>query len=183
MTDQEIKSYVGKTICIRGTQHVCVAAGMQQLMLLQLDSKGNPIQYIVAHSPSLYKGELVWDAGDYFIAAVYGACEDSDPMIRAIRGAALAMQSNTLYVAMADDDIGCRCVGAFTHIDMAMSALDKLIAQDSEACRIAAELGKDKLTYQEYRALCCNESGLDNAYWIEERRINQPSLQEADLVF
>ena len=59
MTDHEIKSYVGKTICIRGTQHVCVAAGMQQLMLLQLDPKGNPIQYIVAHSPSLYKGELV----------------------------------------------------------------------------------------------------------------------------
>lgn len=176
MTTSEIKSYVGKTIFIRGVQHVCVAAGDDQLLLLELNAEGFPIQYIVAHSPSLYQGELVWAAGNYFVVATYGTCEDGDPMIRALQDATLALQSNTLYVAMADDDAGCRCVGVFSHMDMAISALDKVVAQDSAAHSIAVTRGKEKLTYLEYRALYYNELSLYNAYWIDARRVNESEV-------
>ena len=171
MTMPELKNCVGKTFIIRGLQHICIAAGADQLLLLELNAEGTPIQYIVAHSPSFYKGELVWAAGDYFIAQSHSAHVDGDPIICALQSAALALHAHKVYVAMARDDYGSRCVGIFAHRDAAVSALDHVIEQDAEACAIAADMGKSKLTYVEHCELDPYELGLENLYWLFEQTI------------
>lgn len=171
MTTPELKNCVGKTFIIRGLQHICIAAGADQLLLLELNAEGTPIQYIIAHSPSFYEGELVWAAGNYFTVQSHGAQEDGDPIICALQSAALALQAHKVYVAMADDDCGTRCVGIFAHRDAAVSALDHVIGQDTEACAIAADMGKTKLTYGEHCELDPYELGLENLYWLFEQTI------------
>ena len=74
MFSWETKAAVGKTYMIRGQRHVCIAAGNDALLLMQISSKddepcfpkGTVLQYIIAHDPRFENHELVWGHGDYF---------------------------------------------------------------------------------------------------------------------
>ena len=61
----------GKTISIRGVNHILVAARGNDLLMLQLEDNGNPCQYVVAHGIYPDRGELSWMNGDYFPLPMY----------------------------------------------------------------------------------------------------------------
>ena len=73
MNQSELKALLGKTVLIRGCEHLCCGVGNDRLLLLQcaakdepLFRKGEPIQYIVACHPRWDVGTLVWAQGAYF---------------------------------------------------------------------------------------------------------------------
>ena len=73
MNQSELHALLGKTILIRGCEHLCCAVGNDRLLLLQcaakdepLFRKGEPVQYIVACHPRWVDGTLVWAQGTYF---------------------------------------------------------------------------------------------------------------------
>lgn len=170
MNTLQCSAYIGKTLVIRGVPHLCVAAEKECLMFLQFTEEGAPIQYVVAHHPMLYKGEMVWSNGNYFPLLNYAG--SATPMADAIRDSGFAMGSDTIYTAMADDELGARCVGVFTEDTSARTALETLIARDAEACKCARAYGYARLTLADYEQIY-NEEGLENAYWIEDKRLNR----------
>ena len=73
MNQSELKALLGKTVLIRGCEHLCCGVGNDRLLLLQcaakdepLFRKGEPVQYIVACHPRWDVGTLVWAQGAYF---------------------------------------------------------------------------------------------------------------------
>ena len=73
MNQSELNALLGKTVLIRGCEHLCCAVGNDRLLLLQyaakdepLFRKGEPVQYIVACHPRWSDGTLVWAQGAYF---------------------------------------------------------------------------------------------------------------------
>ena len=73
MTRQEMDALVGRTLIIREFPHICLAAGDDALLLLQIAvkdesflKKGDPIKYIVAHYPEFQGDKLVWGKGEYY---------------------------------------------------------------------------------------------------------------------
>ena len=67
LTRQEMDTLVGKTLIILDFPHICLAAGDDALLLLQIAvkdesfiRKGQPIKYIVAHYPEFQGDKLVW---------------------------------------------------------------------------------------------------------------------------
>ena len=119
MTRQEINACVGKTFQIRGARHMCIAAGNDALMLLQLCERdeplfklGDPVQYVVAKHPEWYNGELIWAQGAYFTLLQYRGSNASS--VDALLDAALDLSDNPLYIAMVSDDAGIRCAGVYT---------------------------------------------------------------------
>jgi len=73
MNQKELNGMVGKVLTIRGATHLCLAAGRDAILLLQLAmrdepifKKGDPVQYIVARGPYLAEEGLVWRAGSYY---------------------------------------------------------------------------------------------------------------------
>ena len=140
MENRDFKALTGISFPIHGVQHTCIAADGDALLLLQHGEDGTPVQYVTAHHPRWHKGELVWDQGDYFPFFHY---EDSDtPIAEALRDAAVAATEGKVYVSMANDDLGARCIGVFTREQDANEALEKLIARDGAAA--VALQGKQK---------------------------------------
>ena len=73
MNQSELNALLGKTVLIRGCEHLCCGVGNDRLLLLQyaakdepLFRKGEPVQYIVARHPRWVDGTLVWAQGTYF---------------------------------------------------------------------------------------------------------------------
>ena len=73
MNQSELKALLGKTVLIRGCEHLCCGVGNDRLLLLQCAAKdeplfrqGEPVQYIVACHPRWDVGTLVWAQGAYF---------------------------------------------------------------------------------------------------------------------
>lgn len=73
MNQSELNALLGKTVLIRGCEHLCCGVGNDRLLLLQcaakdepLFRKGEPVQYIVACHPRWDVGTLVWAQGAYF---------------------------------------------------------------------------------------------------------------------
>ena len=73
MSQSELNALLGKTVLIRGCEHLCCGVGNDRLLLLQcaakdepLFRKGEPVQYIVACHPRWDVGTLVWAQGAYF---------------------------------------------------------------------------------------------------------------------
>ena len=172
MDKQEMKALIGTSFPIHGVRHTCVAADGNVLILLQYDKDDVPVQYVAAHYPSWYEGELVWNQGDYFPLFYYIGSDT--PMADALRDAALAANGGTVYVAMADSDQGARCAGVFTREQGAIDVLEKLIVRDGAAAGYNGQLGMHKLTLAEYQKLH-KEKSLDNAYWVSEMRVNRPT--------
>ena len=78
MNQQELNALVGKELMIRKAKYICLAAGEDSLLLLQIctrDEKllknGDPVQFVVAWYPDWYCGELTWSNGSYY--PLYGA--------------------------------------------------------------------------------------------------------------
>lgn len=78
MNQQELNALVGKELMIRKAKYICLAAGEDSLLLLQIctrDEKllkgGDPVQFVVAWHPDWYCGELAWSNGSYY--PLYGA--------------------------------------------------------------------------------------------------------------
>ena len=97
MTQDELNQLVGKKLLIRETPHLCIAAGRDMLLLLQLAGtdetlfkEGDPVQYAVAWHPSFHADELVWANGSYFPLLAY---RDSGmpPSAQALRDAVDAL--------------------------------------------------------------------------------------------
>ncbi len=97
MSQDEMNLLVGKKLVIRETPHLCIAAGRDALLLLQLAGtdetlfkEGDPFQYVVAWHPSFQKDELVWANGSYFPLLAY---RDSGmpPSAQALRDAVSAL--------------------------------------------------------------------------------------------
>lgn len=172
MDKKEIKALIGTGFPIHGVRHTCVAAEDDALLLLQFDDAGAPIQYVTAHHPSWFRGELVWDQGEYFPLFHYD--HSATPMADALRDAALAMSDENLFVAMADDDLGARCVGVFTGRFAAESALESILNKDADVQHMLAERRLERFTLDQYKVLY-DELCLENAYWIEEHTANHPA--------
>lgn len=75
MNQQELNALVGKELMIRKAKYICLAAGEDSLLLLQIctrDEKllknGDPVQFVVAWHPDWYCGELTWSNGSYYPA-------------------------------------------------------------------------------------------------------------------
>jgi|GEM_PF-4536815 len=73
MNQSELKALLGKTVLIRGCEHLCCGVGNDRLLLLQCAAKDEPlfrkgelVQYIVACHPRWDVGTLVWAQGAYF---------------------------------------------------------------------------------------------------------------------
>ena len=77
-----LESMAGQVLTVRGAPHLCLAAGEDALLLLQLAMRdeplfrrGDPVQYIVAHGPYWHGNELVWRQGEYFPLLGYRSTE------------------------------------------------------------------------------------------------------------
>ena len=91
MNQSELKALLGKTVLIRGCEHLCCAVGNDRLLLLQyaakdepLFRKGEPVQYIVACHPRWVDSTLVWAQGAYFpIVPIFDGLTASAKALRA----------------------------------------------------------------------------------------------------
>lgn len=167
MKSDELSGYIGCTFEIRSVKHLCVAASKTALLLLQFRSDGRPLQYIVAHHPDWYNGELVWAQGGYYLL------DRTDPS-SALRDAAVELNTTRFYAAMADDDWDTHCIGVFTSERLAEKALEEAIAKDIAAREYAKDHGYGALTLADYQR-ASELAGLENAFWIEEKCLNQTS--------
>lgn len=177
MNQSEINQLVGKDFFMHNARYICVATGDDALLFLQICAQdeplhkvGDPVQYIVAHHPYIYEGKLVWGNGEYF--PIFQYCELSNPLSAALWEAASALSAAPLYVAMADDDLGARCLGVYPQRNAAERILEEQINQDSEVLEFARQYGKNRFSFSEYRELY-DEHSLENCYWTEERHINR----------
>ncbi len=126
LTRQEMDALVGKTLIIREFPHICLAAGDDALLLLQIAvkdesfiRKGQPIKYIVAHYPEFQGDKLVWGQGEYYDIWAY---REND-----------SLAGRKLSVAMLNDGNGTRCAGVFTTATRAETWLEKSIQVDADA--------------------------------------------------
>lgn len=183
MANQELTALVGKELIIRGARHLCLAANDDRLLLLQLCARdepllktGDPVQYIIARHPEWYNGELVWAHGSYFPPCVYRDDPAAGfPCAQALLDAVLALTGGMLYAAMLDNEDGTRCAGLFTSEKEARDWLERDIAEDACAPELRKTLEVERLTLEDYQR-AKGELGLDNAYWIEAHRANEPAL-------
>ena len=81
MNQQELNTLVGKELMIRKAKYICLAAGEDSLLLLQIctrDEKllknGDPVQFVVAWHPDWYCGELTWSNGSYYRSMAPDIC-------------------------------------------------------------------------------------------------------------
>lgn len=112
MTVHEMHALVGKTLTIRRAKHLCLAAGSDSLLLLQLCARdealfrtGDPVQYIVAQYPEWHQGELVWGQGHYYPICSY--TEDgpsSTAAACALLDAALCLAGIPMNCTITEDD-------------------------------------------------------------------------------
>lgn len=175
MNQSDINALVGKELIIRSARHLCIGAGTDSLMLLQLNNTGKPIQYIVAHHPDFYESELVWASGDYYLGFQFAGA--NQPMSTSLREAALCLDDTPLYAAMMSDDWNARCIGVFAERSYAVRTLEKLINQDGEVQHYCKKCGIERLSLESLGELRC-EHGWENNYWIEEHPVNKVSYEE-----
>ncbi len=169
MTPSELKTYVGREIFIRGVKHLCISASPTALLLIEFNHEDRPIQYIVSHYPDLYGGELIWAQGGYY-PFFYPSLGDKT-ISDALCGAVLELDDTIFYAAMADDDLGARCIGVFTEEHLAKQELEKVM-NNSDDARIYCHTAKQsRLSLDEYNQLR-DERMWENAYWIEEHEPN-----------
>nr|DAW90221.1 MAG TPA: hypothetical protein [Bacteriophage sp.] len=172
--EEAFASYIGKIVVSHETNYLCVALENDALLLLQLLDNGTPLQFIVAHHPDLYNEELVWSNGDYFPFFAYHSSDA--PIAQALRDSGLAMGGGKVYAAMVDDELGARCAGIFTQYNTACHVLECLIAKDETVRDLIGQSGNNnRLTLSEYKRLF-DQYSLENAYWIEEKTMNQVSM-------
>ena len=140
MTRQEMDTLVGRTIIIRDFPHICLAAGDDALLLLQIAvkdepflKKGQPVKYIVAHYPQFLNEELVWGQGEYYDVWAYRKNNGIPATAQALRDASLSLAGRKLSVAMWSDDNGTKCAGVFTTGSRAETWLEKTMKADAEA--------------------------------------------------
>lgn len=175
MKQSDINALVGKEIIIRSVRHVCISAGKEALMLLELNAEGKPVQYIVAHHPSFHNGELIWTNGNYFLGFQLPGLDSSTGS--SLRDAALCLDNTILYVAMVSDDYGVRSIGVFIDQNRAATALEELINRDDEVCQYKAEYGVKQFSLKDFKELYVERS-LENDYWIEEHSVNKADDKE-----
>ena len=140
LTRQEMDALVGKTLIIRDFPHICLAAGDDALLLLQIAvkdesfiRKGQPIKYIVAHYPEFQGDKLVWGQGEYYDIWAYRENDGIPATAQARRDASLSLVGRKLSVAMLNDGNGTRCAGVFTTATRAETWLEKSIQVDADA--------------------------------------------------
>lgn len=97
------------------------------------------------------------------------------PLHKPLRDSGLAMGGGKVYAAMVDDELGARCAGIFTQYNTACHLLECLIAKDETVRDLIGQSGNNRLTLSEYKRLF-DQYSLDNAYWIEEKTMNQVSM-------
>lgn len=175
MKQSDLDALVGKEIIIRSARHICIGAGKEALMLLELNDEGKPAQYIVAHHPSFHNGELIWANGNYFLGFQLPGMDSS--MGSSLRDAALCMDNTILYIAMVSDDYGVRSIGVFTDQTRAATALEELINRDDEVCQYRTEYGVNHFSLEDFKELYVERS-LENDYWIEEHSVNKADDKE-----
>ena len=107
MTRQEMDALVGRTLIIREFPHICLAAGDDALLLLQIAvkdesflKKGDPIKYIVAHYPEFQGDKLVWGQGEYYDIWAYREKDGIPATAQALRDASLTLAGRKVSVAM-----------------------------------------------------------------------------------
>ena len=140
MTRQEMDAMVGRTVMIRGFPHICLAAGDDALLLLQIAvkdesfiRKGHPIKYIVAHYPEFQEDMLVWGQGEYYDVWAYREIDGMPATAQALRDASLSLAGRKLCVAMLNDENGTQCAGVFTTESRAETWLKKSRTADTDA--------------------------------------------------
>ena len=140
MTRQEMDALVGRTLIIRDFPHICLAAGDDALLLLQIAvkdesfiRKGQPIKYIVAHYPEFQSDMLVWGQGEYYDVWAYRENDGIPATAQALRDASLSLAGRKLSVAMWNDDNGTKCAGVFTTESRAETWLEKSAKADADA--------------------------------------------------
>lgn len=177
MKQSDLNALVGKEIIIRSARHICIGAGKETLMLLELNAEGKPVQYIVAHHPSFYNGELIWSNGNYFLGFQFPGMDSSTGP--SLRDAALCLDNPLLYVAMVSDDYGVRSIGIFTDQNRAATALEELLNRDVEVRQYKAEYDVNHFSLEDFKELYVERS-LENDYWIEEHSVNKADDKEGN---
>lgn len=144
MTRQALDALVGRTIIIRDFPHICLAAGDDALLLLQIAArdesllkKRQPVKYIVAHYPEFEGDKLIWGQGEYYDILAYREDDGIPATAKALRDASLALAGRKLSVAMLSDDNGTKCVGVFTTMERAENWLEHSRKADAEVCASA----------------------------------------------
>ena len=140
LTRQEMDGLVGKTLIIRDFPHICLAAGDDALLLLQIDvkdesfiRKGQPIKYIVAHYPEFQGDKLVWGQGEYYDIWAYRENDGIPATAKALRDASLSLAGHKVSVAMLNDGNGTKCAGVFTSREQAENWLEKSSKVNADA--------------------------------------------------
>ena len=140
MTRPEMDRLVGQTLIIRDFPHICLAAGDDALLLLQIAvrdesfiKKGQPIKYIVAHFPEFQGDKLVWGQGEYYDIWAYREKDGIPATAQALRDASLSLAGRKLSVAMWHDGNGTKCAGVFTTESRAETWLEKSRKADADA--------------------------------------------------
>lgn len=86
------QSMVGHAWLRDGCSFLCLAAHGDAILVLQQDSKQQPLNYIVCHRPEITAGNLlIWGAGDYFTIPTYQQAGRADPMAAAFTDAVACM--------------------------------------------------------------------------------------------
>lgn len=62
---------IGGTLHIREVTYIIIAARDNDLLLLEKNEGGAPVQYVVAHGVYQNNGELCWMNGEYFVFPLY----------------------------------------------------------------------------------------------------------------
>ena len=140
LTRQEMDALVGKTLIIRDFPHICLAAGDDALLLLQIAvkdesfiRKGQPIKYIVAHYPEFQGDKLVWGQGEYYDIWSYRENDGIPATAKALRDASLSLAGHKVSIAMLNDSNGTKCAGVFTSREQAENWLERSSKADADA--------------------------------------------------
>ena len=140
MTRQDMDALVGRTIIIRDFPHICLAAGDNALLLLQIAAKdestfrkGQPVKYIVAHYPEYEGDTLVWGQGEYYDIWAYREKDGIPATAQALHDASLTLAGRKVSVAMLNDGNGTKCAGVFTTETRAETWLEKSLQADADA--------------------------------------------------
>lgn len=140
MTRREMDALVGRTVMIRDFPHICLAAGDDALLLLQVAvrdesfiQRGQPIKYIVAHYPEFQDDTLIWGQGEYYDVWAYREVDGVSATAQALRGASLSLAGHKLSVAMLNDGNGTKCAGVFTTESRAEIWLERSLKVDADA--------------------------------------------------
>lgn len=178
MTQQEVNGLIGKNLLIRDVPHLCLAAGQDSILLLQLCEKatsihapGDPVQYIVAKNPGWYRNELIWGQGHYYPVCAYQPCGRMPASAQALRDASIGLCDMPAYLAFTSDESGTRCAGVYTKRSLATYALESWLRRLPDVKICARSLGKESLTIQECQSLYVQGCITFNC-WIAEMSLN-----------